>query len=446
MWGSRSDRILRARAGLRPRLLAVVGMGAGFACALAAQASAQEFAPEYLYSPEIFGEDIPRGETVRNRPRPEVDALGLHLGGFYLFPSVTNGISYNDNVFAADNDATSDFIYTLEPQIAVRSDWNRHAIGLAAGGRFGFYFDETGENYQDAFATASGKLDISSSSLMRSTLGIRREHEERGDPNDVAGAEPTVFYNFSGGLEGSHRFNRVTISAGGDVRRYDYEDVDAQGGGTIDQDDRDRMQYRPGVKVAYELIPGYAAFVRAEGDIRRYDESVDNEGANRDSQGYDVVGGAALDLTGLLFGDVFAGVRQRYFEDSRFETITGPVVGATLTWIPTGLTTVTLKADSEVIESTDINSSGYSSTGVGITVDHELLRNLILSGGGGFRYDDFEGISRTDKFFTLSAGASYLMNRYLSLGARYSYSNRNSNEAGADYDRNLISLLLTAKL
>ena len=74
------------------------------------------------------------------------------------------------------------------------------------------------------------------------------------------------------------------------------------------------------------------------------------------------------------------------------------------------------------------------------------MRNLILSGGGGFRYDDFEGISRADKFFTLSAGASYLMNRYLSLGARYTYSNRNSNEAGADYDRNLISLLLTAKL
>lgn len=446
MWGSLLERVLRVRTVRWSQLLAAAGMGAGFACGFAAQASAQEFAPEYLYSPEIFGEDVPRGETVRNRPRPELDALGLHLGGFYLYPSVTNGISYNDNVFASDNDTASDFLYTLEPQVAARSDWNRHAIGLAAGGRLGFYFDETGENYQDAFATASGKLDISSSTLVRSKLGIRREHEERSDPNDAAGAEPTVFYKFSGGLEGSHRFNRVTVSVGGDVRRYDYDDVDAQGGGTIDQDDRDLVQYRPGVKVAYEFVPGYAAFVRAEGDIRRYDESVDNEGFNRDSQGYDVVGGAALDLTGLLFGDVFAGVRQRYFEDSRFETITGPVVGATLTWVPTGLTTVALKADSEIIESTAANTSGYSSTGVGIAVDHELLRNLILSAGAGFRYDDFEGISRTDRFYTANAGATYLMNRYLSLSARYTYANRNSNDAGADYDRNLVSLFLTAKL
>ena len=443
MWGRLSDRTLRA--GRLPRLLAAAGLGAGLACGFAAQASAQ-VAPEYYYLPDLFGEDVPRGETVRNRPRPELDALGLHLGGFYLFPSLTNGISYNDNVFASDGDERSDFLYTLEPQVAVRSDWNRHAIGLAAGGQLGYYFDETGENYKDAFATASGRLDVSSKTVLRSNFGLRREHEERGDPNDVGGAEPTVFYNFSGGLEGSHRFNRVTVSAGGEVRRYDYDDVDAQGGGTIDQDDRDRVQYRPGVKVAYEFIPGYAAFVRAEGDIRRYDENVDNDGFNRDSQGYDVVGGASLDLTGLLFGDVYAGVRQRFFEDSRFESITGPVVGGTLTWVPTGLTTVTFKADSEIIESTDINTSGFSSTGVGVTVDHELLRNLILSAGAGFRYDDFEGISRKDKFFTGTAGASYLMNRYLTLAARYTYANRNSNEAGSDYDRNLISLLLTAKL
>lgn len=445
MWGSLSKSSLRVRIQRLPLYAAAAALATGMACGLAAPAGAQ-VAPEYFYLPDLFEEEIPRGETVRNRPRPELDALGAHLGAFYVFPSLTNGLHYNDNVFATDGNEESDFLYTLEPQVAVRSDWNRHAVGLAAGGRLGYYFDETDENFKDAFANASGRLDISSSSVLRGNIDLRREHEERGDPNDAGGAEPTVFYNLAGSVEGSHRFNRVTISAGGEVRHFDYDDVDATGGGTIDQDDRDRMQYRPGVRVAYEFLDGYAAFVRAEGDIRRYDQSTDNAGINRDSQGYDLVGGASLDLTGLLFGDIFAGVRQRFFEDSRFDTATNPVVGATLTWVPTGLTTVILKADSEFIESTDANSSGFSSTGVGLTVDHELLRNLILTAGAGFRYDDFEGTSREDKFFTATAGANYLMNRWLSLGARYVYSNRNSNESGADYDRNLISLLLTAKL
>jgi hypothetical protein len=436
---------LRSYSGRGPRFFAAVGLGAGLACSVGAQASAQ-VAPEYHFLPNVFGEDVPRGQTVQNRPRPELDALGLHVGSFYVFPSVTNGVSYNSNVFATHSNATSDFVYTLAPQVNVRSDWGRHSVGVSAGGNLGFYYDETAENYKDAFAKANGLLDITTNTKLRGNVELLREHEERSDPDDAGGAEPGIFYTYAGGLEGSHRFNRLTISLGGDVRRYDYEDVDATGGGTIDQDDRDRVLFRPAMKAAYEFHPGYSAFVRAEGEIVRYDEGTDNSGFKRDSQGFDVVGGASLDLTGLLFGDAFAGIRQRYFEDSRFDSVTGPVVGATLTWIPTGLTTVTFKADSQIIESTGLNTSSYNSTGVGITVDHELLRNLIVSGGGGFRYDDFDGITRTDRFFIGTVGAQYLWNRYLSLGAQYSFSNRDSDVAGNDYTRNLISLLLTAKL
>jgi hypothetical protein len=408
-------------------------------------ASAQ-VAPEYHFRPNIFADEIPRGETVRSRSRPEFDALGLHVGAFYMFPSVTNGIQYNDNIFAAHSNAESDFIYTLQPQLAVRSDWSRHAVTVGVGGDLGFYFDNTDENYKDGYASAGGRLDITRDTLLRGRVKLERDHEQRGDPDDVRGAEPTVFYTFAGGLEGSHRFNRLTISAGGDITRYEYDDVDATGGGTIDQEDRNRLLYRPAAKAAYEFHPGYSAFVRAEGAIVRYENSVDSNGFKRDSQGYDVVGGASLDLTGLLFGDAYAGIRQRYYEESRFDSVFGPVVGATMTWIPTGLTTVVVKVDNQIIESTGINTSGYNSTAVGVTVDHELLRNLILIAGAGLRYDDFEGVSRVDQFYTGTVGANYLWNRYLSLGARYNFSLRESDSPGNDYTRNAISLLLTAKL
>jgi hypothetical protein len=383
---------------------------------------------------------------VRNRPRPELDALGLHLGAFYIYPSLTNDLNYTDNVFATENDTKSDFYHVISPNVTVESDWNRHAVSFTAGGAIGNYFDETSENFQDAHARASGKLDIRTGTSMTGNLEFRREHETRGDPEESGGAEPTVFYSFGGGAEGSHRFNRVTVSVGGDVRRLVYDDTPATGGGTIEGDTRDRVQYRPGAQVAYEFSPGYSGFVRAEGDIRRYDKTYDALGFKRDSQGYDIVGGAALDVTGLIFGEAFAGIRQRFFEDDRFDTLTGPVVGSKMTWVPTGLTTVILNIDSQVIESTQANSPGYTSSGIGVTVDHELLRNLILTGGAGFRYDDYEGISREDKFYTGTVGADYLWNRYLSLGARYAISNRDSNITNQDYTQNLFTLTLTGKL
>jgi hypothetical protein len=445
MWGSRACEILRVRSYGGQRFFAAIGLGMGLVCYGAPDATAQ-VAPEYQYVPDMFQDEIPRGETVRSRQRPEVAPLGVHAGSFFLFPSITNGLSFTDNVFAAESHKKSDFLYTLAPQINVRSDWNQNSVELAAGGRLGFYFDQTGENYKDAFASAAGKLDVSSSTVLHGKLGIQRDHEERGDPNEVNGSEPTVFYTYAGTVDGSHRFNRLTLSAGGDVRRIQYDDTAAVGNTTIDNSDRNRVEYRPGVKAAYEFSPGYSGYVRAEGDIRQYDKTFDSDGFKRDSKGFDVVGGASVDLTGLLFGDFFAGIRQRYFDDARFDSITGPVVGSTLTWIPTGLTTVKLKIDNQVIESTGINTSGYTSTGAGLSVDHELLRNLILSAGLGARYDDFEGISRTDKFFYGTLGADYLMNRYLTLGGRYTFSNRDSNTANADYTSNLFALMLTAQL
>ena len=456
MWGSLSGDAGRARDVRGLRFVVALGLGIG---GLTAGAYAQEaqpearlearpdIGPEYLYSPDLFQDEVPRGETVRSRPRPELDALGLHVGSFFIFPSISNGISYDDNVFATSNNERDDFIYTLTPIVRAQSDWNRHSLSLGVGGDIGFYFDETSENYQDAFARAAGSFDVSSSTILRGRLQFRRDHEVRSDPNQPAAAdEPTVFYTYEGGVDGSHRFNRVTISAGNDVRFLDYEDTDAVGGGTINNDDRDQWQIRPGVKVAYEFSPGYSAFVRGQGDFRRYVDSTDDAGFQRDSKGYDLVGGASLDLTGLLFGDFFAGIRQRFFDDSRFDTLTGPVVGSKLTWIPTGLTTVTLNIENQVIEDTQPGSSGYTSTGVGLGVDHELLRNLILSAGGGFRYDDFEGISREDKFYSGTVGAEYLLNRYLSLGARYLYERRNSNVSGGDYSRNTVSVSVTGKL
>ena len=115
MWGSLSGDILRACGRIGPRAMTAVGLGLGLAALGASAASAQEakaiVAPEYQYVPDLFSDEVPRGETVRTRQRPEVDALGIHMGGFYLFPSLRNSLSYNDNVFATDTGEKSDFLY-----------------------------------------------------------------------------------------------------------------------------------------------------------------------------------------------------------------------------------------------------------------------------------------------------------------------------------------------
>jgi hypothetical protein len=179
--------------------------------------------------------------------------------------------------------------------------------------------------------------------------------------------------------------------------------------------------------------------------IRRYDETPDTTGVDRDSWGYSVVGGVALDFGGITFGEIYAGYLQQFYDDSDLENVSAPTFGGALTWNATTLTTVTLAVERAVLETTDAGASGYISTAGELTVDHELLRNVILSASGAVTNNDYEGTSRTDWFYIGNVGARYLLNRNLYLSAGYLFRHRTSDEVN-NFDQNLIRIGLQTQL
>ncbi|MCK5275371.1 MAG: hypothetical protein KAR37_12025, partial [Alphaproteobacteria bacterium] len=42
------------------------------------------------------------GETVTDRVRPELDPLGVNMGGFVFFPQLGIAEHYDDNIFSTD--------------------------------------------------------------------------------------------------------------------------------------------------------------------------------------------------------------------------------------------------------------------------------------------------------------------------------------------------------
>ena len=92
---------------------------------------------------------------------------------------------------------------------------------------------------------------------------------------------------------------------------------------------------------------------------------------------------------------------------------------------------------------------GISLTG-GVTVDHELLRNLIVSAGvvaGQTQFRDYfvngqaVPINRSDTGYGGTLGATYLMNRLVSVDLAYGYTSFNST-ALRRYSTNQLSLTL----
>lgn len=429
------------------RLTRALLAGCASALALAAADASAQAGPQGAAQTAQATQAQEPAPFVRDRVRPELDPLGVRLGGFLLFPQVTTGLTYTDNVFFTRDNKQSDLIATATPSFRLVSDFGRHevrALGRVEAGRF---LDNRDESYVNYDLEAGGRYDFGNRADASGTVFHRRASEGRDDPNSAAAfREPVVFTTTGGRASYTQPFGRFNASVGAGAQAIDYRDTPLRAGGTSDQDDRDRNVYDVNARLGYQIQPAYEAFVRAGYSWIRYDRARDNAGFARDSDGYEVVAGARIDLTGLVVGQVFAGYFRRDYDDARLRAVDGLSFGGRLDWAVTRLTTVYGEAQRNVVETTSGGASAIDQTVLLAGVDHELLRQVILNAE--FRYvaNDFRGIAREDDVYRLRLGATYTLNRNLFVEGGYSYETRESNVRAREFDNNVVLVRIGARL
>jgi hypothetical protein len=387
-----------------------------------------------------------RGQSVTARPRPGYDAVGIRAGAFMVYPKMDVSERYNDNIYATENQAKSDFITKVSPNIAVNSLWSRHALNLNAGVDQYWYLHNSDEDRFDWHVGADGRLDILRDTNVTGQASYAQLHEDRGLPTSPASAsEPTEYKLFDSQVAFNQAFNRITTSLIGTYDNYDYDNVDKIGGGTIDQSFRNRNEYTGSLKLGYLVSPDTSVYTQGTLNKRDYTDNPIG-GPDRSSDGYAVVVGSDFKLTRLAQGGIFIGYQSQSYDDPAFSDNSGLAYGANVQWFATALTTVRFNASSTIQESTIAGNSGYTAQAAGLGVDHELLRNVILSGDLGYENDKFDGIGRTDDIYTGKVGVNYLLNQFFAVGVDYSLTDRKSNQSGNDYTRNIIGLTLRGQL
>jgi hypothetical protein len=394
-------------------------------------------------STTVIAQELRRGASVLDRPKPELDPLGVRAGGFLIFPKVELGTTYDDNVFATENNKQGDFIFQVLPTIVAQSDFSRHQLRFSAGADVGRYADNTSENFVDYFVTGSGRYDITGDASVSTNLAYRKLHEDRGDPDSpTTASEPIKFTRTNAELAYQQRFNRVVGRIGIGAENENYDDVSSLIGRTLDQDDRDRWAYSATGQVGYDLYPGYQPFLRFTYTRTEYQEGI----VKPNSDNYEAVVGTSLDLTNLLTGEVFIGYLARSYDESAYSNFSGLAYGLKLDYAVTQLTSITGNISRGVEEGFSGTPNPRDRTTFQLGVNHELLRNLVLSGLAEYQMDDYQNTSQQEDFYLIQAGATYNINRNLYLRGTYSYSTRDSNIPGNDYERNLFLLRIGAQL
>ena len=409
-------------------------------------------------------------DVTRERQVSVYAQQGIHAGAFTILPKLDFTNQYMSNIYYRDKalgPTTDSYIAHFKPGVQANSNWNRHALNFKLDTDLALYATQPNNNdYNNVFSKVDGRVDVLRDSHFDTAFGYNYLTESRGSPDQIGGAAPTIYDTKV--IDGfyTHTLNRVTARAGLNAIRYDYQNVQTSLNTTLLMNTRNHWLYAPEVRLGYLIQPEYEAFVKFQYLDASYDTLVFSNGVppsvnqqgqvinpayNRNSWGYNALGGIAFDVTGLITGDASIGYLQRTYEDARLPQVSGVNGFVNLKWRPTKLTTVNGKVSRVINETTQQGVAGVFTTGVGMSVQHELMRNVFLQVAGDYSNGIYKGYvapntqNRNDNSFIISAGPKYMLNKNFSTDLTYSYQSRNSNYLDANYEVNQVMVNFRAQ-
>lgn len=383
------------------------------------------------------------GDTQTSN-QPSINAAGLSLGSFLLYPEISLTGMYDDNIYFTRTERKADTITVLSPAIYARSNWKKNRLDMSAGLDAARFTDNATENYTNGWVNLQGRLDLTRSTNLFGGAGVDYQHESRSSQDAFIGQYPTRYRNNHANVGFSQSLGPWTLRVAGTTSQLDYFNVENSIGWSNDL--RDRSVSAGGARLTYHVAPRYGVFLQGARDVRDYQSNVDNYGYNRDSSGYRAVAGLRFAPTSQVKGEIFFGHLRQDYTDSRFNTISAPDFGANVQWQQSSLTKVTGYVSRTLEETTLAGTPGYLYSSVGGTVTHWLNGKTRLNGHLSYGRANYQQIDRNDNIIDAGLGVDYRLTRDLFLETKYRVLSRNSNvnntqqQLYADYIDNQVSV------
>jgi hypothetical protein len=387
-------------------------------------------------------EVVVRSATVTGRQRPDYEPYGVRLGGFRLDGRAEAGVGYSDNLAPTAPERLTGIFLEEALRLALASDWTRHGLAMTLSQATRRHPDQGGLDWTDYEIGLTGRYDIGRASSVSLGYSHIRGHLEVTDFDVQQGTlnRPLPFDSDVLHVAGTAAFNRITLGGLAEYRTVRYAEEDARLPFRATGEGRDYDRAMGEASAAYSFLPGRDVMMIARVTDISYRQTAQE---SRDSFTWEALAGIRYDLTGLWGFRIAAGYRHRDYDGPTFRSLSGPAFEGQILYLPSQMTTVTLTTQRTIEESTRATNVSYTRTLVRLNLDHEVLRNVIISAElrGEHRAYDRAREKVTDAVGILSA--QIFLNRRVSVLASYQRYERLQASAGIqEFDQNLFQLRL----
>lgn len=365
---------------------------------------------------------------------------GMSLGdGITLYPSAKLGLGRDDNLFLSNSNKTSSELVTLDAGALIEARRRNQIFTLGLDSRSANYNDSSADNYRDYAARLGADLQFSAKAGLRLGAAYDRGHDPRGSTDRGISDRPDVYRDNSldalyafGGNDARGRFELAASTAN---KRYRNNRANTA---AADRDtDRLRgtffMRVAPKTSVLFEVQ-------QANLDYNLSTSTLDSEEKR-------YFAGVTWEATAATSGTIKLGRQKKDFDARSRANNSSSSWEIGVEWKPMTYAKVDLFSTKSFGESSGVGDLIINKR-TGAVWTHNWSSRVTTAASYAFSQDDFigAGASRKDETDTFGIKLTYKMGRMLELGADFTRSDRDSNQAAFNYKRNQVMFTVGAKL
>lgn len=361
---------------------------------------------------------------------------GRQVGGtpLYLSAYLGTAVAHDDNLFLTNTDQKASTVLLFSPGLSLDARSGSTVFQLKYQGQVGRYVQSDDDDYVDHATRAMFDVAFDRRNFLRLGLDYIRSHDPRGSTDRPVAGRPDTYRlltpsaTYAFGAPGAA--GRVELYASEADRRY------LNNRATTAASDREAREL--GAAIYWRVAP--KTYVLAE--VRETEISYRlPSAASGDERRY--YGGVSWEASAATTGTLKAGRLVRKFDVGDEDSSTS--WEGIISWSPRTYSKFDFYTSRQTTESTGLGRYILSSIG-GVNWNHAW--NSFLSTGVDLRYqkDDYRGFDRKDEISSVGLRAGYKLRRWLTLGAEYTFTNRDSNAPIFEYDKNFYLLTATASM
>ena len=343
-----------------------------------------------MFSSVVRADDsglTPAASLALGAPTGVAPETGAPVGPFLVYPELTIGGIYNDNLYTASTMRQASFGFRFAPTLTAIND-----DGLR---RTSLYFNADAEIYPGAgpeipaadkravslVARAQQSWTPTPDLSLQAGVGYTRQNsllQAPIFPETRFAATPEVV-NLTNGAQFSDLAEAQVslektlghgffVRAGAGVQSIAYES-----GGDTGSAPAGGQDYAASLRFGYALTPTISGFV--EGDVDRQLRSP----AAADSDIYRAVTGASSDLISLFRGELYVGYQRQVSPGGAFLSVSAPTYGARIYYYPTPYLTLSASLDQTFGFATGLPATSATAAASPDVVEARLEANYAMA-------------------------------------------------------------------